>query len=212
MKNELQKIFIHAIESALNTYFSLDPESATRIQKMQGKVVTVELLKIQLTFHLIFTDSKIEFKTGALESVHSDTIIKGTPLRLLQMALSKQSRQPFFSDDVSIQGNLELGQAAIDLFDHLEIDWEAFLSKWIGDVSAHHLGRLSQRIKAWSEQTRETFTQNVNEYIHEEVDFFPTREALNDYFHDVDTLRMDTDRLAAKIGYLKTVLEKRGNQ
>jgi ubiquinone biosynthesis protein UbiJ len=217
MKNTIKAVFIDTIQQALNAYISLDPESATRIKAMQGKIVTIELLKINITFHLIFTETHIQFKlassTTPTEAIHSDTIIKGTPLRLLQLALSKNSRQQFFSDDVSIRGNLDLGQQVIDLFDRLEIDWEEFLSKWIGDVSAHHLGRLSQRIKSWTQQTRETLLQDVNEYVHEEVDFFPAREALEDYFHDVDALRMDTDRLEAKILHLKnTIAAMRGEK
>ncbi|MDR3478186.1 MAG: SCP2 sterol-binding domain-containing protein [Gammaproteobacteria bacterium] len=209
MKNTIKPIFVDAIQKALNAYIALDPESATRIQRMQGKVVTVELLKIDITFHLIFTDTAIQFKLASAhppETIQSDTIIKGTPLRLLQLALSKNSRQQFFSDDVSIRGNLDLGQQVIELFDHLDIDWEEFLSKWVGDVAAHHLGRFGQRIKSWTQQTRETLLQDVNEYVHEEVDFFPAREALLDYFHDVDELRMDTDRVEAKIAQLKKSL------
>jgi ubiquinone biosynthesis protein UbiJ len=175
------------------------------MQNLQGKIVTLELLATGLIFHLVFTENGIQLESGAAE--HPDTVIKGTPLRLLHLALSRQNRQQLFSDDVSIQGNLELGQLVIDLFDHLEIDWEELLSRFIGDISAHHFGRIGTKFKSWTRFARKILAQDVSEYIHEEIDFFPPQEALKDFYHDVDTMRMDTDRLEAKINHLKKSID-----
>ena len=43
------------------------------------------------------------------------------------------------------------------------------------------------------------YKRQVNEYVHEEAEFFPAREALQDFFQDIDTLRMDADRLEARV-------------
>jgi ubiquinone biosynthesis protein UbiJ len=207
MISTAKNFFLNAMQKAINSWLALDPESKRRLHEMQGKIVTVELSAIDLSFHLVFLETGIEIKHG--EVGKSDTVIKGTPLRLLHLALSRSSRQKFFSDDVSITGNLELGQKVIDLFDHLEIDWEEILSRFIGDVSAHHLGNVARQFKSWTQQTRETFIQNANEYVHEEITLFPPREALHDFFHDVDALRMDTDRLEARVTQLQKIIEAR---
>jgi ubiquinone biosynthesis protein UbiJ len=208
MKTGAKNFLAETLQKAVNAYVSLDPESLRRIQALDGKVVTIELLATGVVFHLFFTDGAIQIQPG--KPVLADTIIKGTPLRLLHLAISREQRQQFFSDDVSIQGNLELGQLVIDLFDHLEIDWEELLSRFIGDIPAHHLGRLTGKFKAWTDMTRKIFSQDVSEYIHEEIDLFPPREALKDFFQDVDAVRMDTDRLEAKLKHLqKTLSAKR---
>jgi ubiquinone biosynthesis protein UbiJ len=211
MKTSAKNAVADTLQKALNAYLALDPESKSRIVALDGKVVTLELLATGVVFHLIFTDGAIQIQPGKPES--ADTIIKGTPLRLLHLALSREQRQKFFSDDVSIQGNLELGQLVIDLFDHLEIDWEEIVSRFIGDIPAHHIGRITGKVKSWLSMTGNVFSQDVSEYIHEEIDLFPPREALKDFYQDVDAMRMDTDRLEARIKHLEnTLLAKRSSK
>jgi ubiquinone biosynthesis protein UbiJ len=206
-----KNFFIAAVEKAMNAYLALDPESARRLENLQGKVVTIELLAVGITLQLIFTGKKIELQTGS--PLSPDTVIKGTPLRLLQLALTKNRRQQFFSDDVTITGNLELGQVVIDLFDHLEIDWEEILSQFCGDVAAHQLGRLGRKLQSFRKLTRRVFAENVSEYLQEEINLFPPREALQDFFQDVDQMRMDTDRLEARVNLLQQRLaSSRGNE
>ena len=105
----------------------------------------------------------------------------------------------FFADDVEIEGNIELGQQLIDLFDHLQIDWEEQLSHITGDIPAYHIGQLARKISSWVQHTNESLTTNINDYIHEEAQWLPTREALNDFFNDIDQLRSDTDRIEAVV-------------
>jgi ubiquinone biosynthesis protein UbiJ len=207
MKSQIKSILIKTLQKALNTYLLLDPESVVRLQKLHDKIICIELMGTGCVFQLIFNEKGITLTQDS--SLKADTWIKGTPLRLLHMTMAREHRQTFFSDDISIQGNLELGQVVTDLFDHLEIDWEEYLSHWVGDVPAHHLGRVARKIKSFSQQTRATLLQDINEYVHEEVDLFPPREALQDFFNDVDHLRMDVDRLEARIHYIKNHIEKR---
>ncbi len=189
------------IQNLLNKLISLDPESKNRLSKLDGKVVTIVLNMLHgIRFQLHFHASNIELKTSEIKQ--ADTIITGTPLSLLHLSLSPNNRKQFFAEDVSIEGNIELGQDVIALFDELDIDWEEYASKWVGDVPAHNLGRFANKIKKFNKNLRETLCQNINEYTHEEIHLFPPHEELKDFFHDVDALRMDVDRLDARIQHL----------
>jgi ubiquinone biosynthesis accessory factor UbiJ len=197
----MQKQALEVLQQAINRYLALDPESKTRLCGMQGKCVTIELVGTGLVLQLEFTAEKVCLKQEVLEK--PDTYIKGTPLTMLRMALTQGDRKHFFAEDVSIEGNLDLGQQVIDLFDQLEIDWEEYLSRWTGDVPAHQFGRMLRKVKNMVQHTREILLQNVNEYAHEEAEWFPSEEALRDFFMDVDKLRMDVDRIEARILNLK---------
>jgi ubiquinone biosynthesis protein UbiJ len=104
---------------------------------------------------------------------------------------------------LEIEGNLDLGQHITDLFDRLEIDWEEYISRYTGDVAAYQIGRIGKRIKKFHQHARSTLTQQINEYTHEEIQLVPAIEELNDFYHDVDELRMDVDRVESKIVNLK---------
>jgi ubiquinone biosynthesis protein UbiJ len=192
----------HYLPNIVNRYLALDPESWNRLHALQNKVVTIELLTppSKNEFQLTFTTSGIALKTSDFSK--PDTVIKGTPLSLFYMALSRENRKKFFEKDISIEGDLELGQKVIDLFDRLEIDWEEHVSHYLGDVPAHQLGRFTRKLHAISRRLKESLTQNMNEYVHEEIKLFPPPEELQDFYDDIDTLRMDTDRLEVKIQQL----------
>lgn len=197
----MQTRFLNCFQYALNRYLRLDPESDQQLKKLQDKVVKIELLG-WLDFYLIFTPEKIEVTSNHIDK--PDTLIIGTPLSLLRMTFSQHdNRKQFFSDDVFIEGNLELGQQVIDLFDQLEIDWEEYLANKIGDVPAHHIGRIVSGIKGWCKNTREILLQDVTEYIHEETEWFPQQEIMKEFFNEIDVLRMDVDRLEASMNQLK---------
>lgn len=196
MKNAL----ISAIEKAVNRLLALDPDSEKRLIKLQDKTAVIELLGLSLVFNLFFDRGKIRF---AAEVHQPDVTIRGTPLSLAQVTLNKTKRQKFFAEDVVIEGDAELGQQIILLFDELDIDWEENLSQWIGDVPAHQIGKIARKTQSVAKQLFESVTQNVNEYVHEEINFFPTREQLNDFFNDIDETRMHADRLEARILKLK---------
>lgn len=199
MKNTLLNFF----QEALNRYLALDPESHHHLKKLENKVIKIELQGLDLDFLLHFTKVGIKITTEA--STTPDTTIKGMPLSLLRMTFTRTDRKQFFAEDVSIEGDLELGQQVIDLFDQLEIDWEDYFAKKIGDEPAHHLGRFLRGVKKWCENSREAFAQDLNDYVHEEKAWFPQREILQEYFDEIDALRMDVDRLEVRV---KDLLQK----
>ncbi len=191
----------HVLEKALNRYLALDAESKRRIRLLQNKRVTLELLGTPLIVQLFFSDEKIALQWD--DFAEADIKIKGTPLNLLHMSLARDDRHRFFADDVIVEGNMELAQHVLAIFDELEIDWEEQISQWVGDVPAYQAGRFVRGIKKFNQRVRRTFLRNLNEYVHEEINLVPAREALQLFFDEVDELRMDVDRLEMRLLKLK---------
>jgi ubiquinone biosynthesis protein UbiJ len=193
----MKNLALASLTKVINTYLKLDAESTQRFTKLHGKAITIELMPLHLTFQCLFTESGVVIQSDNI--LVTDATIRGTPLQLMGVMFTKENRQRFFADDVVMEGNAEFGQQVVDLFDELHIDWEEHASRVIGDVPAHHIGRLMRDIKGWLRKTDANLTQDISDYIHEEVEWLPTREALQDFFLDIDTLRMDVDRIDARI-------------
>lgn len=190
-------MFLPTLNKVMNAYLALDPDSEKRLSKLQGKVIAIELKPLNITFQCVFTASDVSLMMD--DTLIPNTIIRGTPIQMLSMMITKHNRQQFFADDVVIEGDAELGQQVIQLFDELQIDWEEHLSQLFGDATAHHTGRLVEKTRSWLKDTIDSFSQNINEYLQEEAAWLPSREALQDLFQDIDTLRMDIDRLEARV-------------
>lgn len=191
----------------LNTALKLDPESKPRLKKLQDKVLTIELLPTHFIFQCQITEEGMIIHAD--EALLADTKISGTPLQMLGIALNKKNRQSFFSDDVTMEGNAEIGQAMIQLLDELQIDWEGQLARLTGDVPAYHAGQWIRKVGKWLNGAEKSFSDNIKEYLHEEAVWFPTSEALQDFCSDVDSLRMDVDRMEARIQALANKSEPR---
>lgn len=200
----MKKIFLSYLTKAINHYLGLDSESKPRLKKLQGKTITVELLPLHFTFQCVFTENHVNIKADELQT--ADTKICGTPLQMLSVMVAKDERQRFFAEDLIIEGDAEVGQQAVELFDELNIDWEEYFSRVVGDVPAYHAGRFMRGMRAWLQRTEKNFAQDINEFVHEEMGWLPAREALQDFFHDIDTLRMDVDRMEVTIKNLDTYL------
>ncbi len=192
----MKSFFLRQVEKAMDRYLALDPESPKRLHSLEGKIITLELEALHLCFQLSIQEKKVRVLPG--ETLAADLKIRGTPLNLFTLALSRDKKRHFLTEQVILEGDAELGQQVIALFDQLEIDWEEYLSMAIGDLPAHQLGRWTKKFFAWGEGAKESLVQNLNEYVHEEKPWFPNAEALQDFFKEIDELRLDLDRLEAR--------------
>lgn len=190
----------------MNAWLKLDPESRTRMKKLHGKTVSIKLLPFSFEFQCYFDEAGINLFTD--ETIMPDTLIRGTPLQMLGVMMSKENRQRFFADDLVIEGSAEVGQEMVEIFDHMQIDWEEYLSKMIGDVPAFHTFRLLNKFHDFLRGSEESMRSNIREYLHEEAQWLPSREALNDLFSEIDTMRMDVDRMQERISHLQREIKE----
>jgi len=193
----LKTTFTSALKTSLNALLQLDPASAERLRKLENTVVTIEILPFHFLVQLLIREDGVYVQDEAI--LEPDVTIRGTPLQMTALALNQDQKQKFFAEDITIEGNAELAQDVLHLFNHLHIDWEELLSNIVGDAPAYHAGQLARRASRWLRGVEQSFTENVSEYVHEEAQWFPTREALQDFFNDIDTIRMDVDRLEARM-------------
>lgn len=192
------------IEKAINHFLSLDPESKNRLAKLNHKVLQIDLEGIKKNFQLHFFEDKIQIKIT--DFLAPDAIIQGTPLLFLHLSMTYDRKK--LLQEIQITGDTLLAQAVMELFDSMDIDWEEYLSHWTGDTAAYQIGQFSRKIKKIRKNFHKNLTQQINDYLHEEINLFPPKNELADFFTDIDILRLDADRLSAKIEYLIASIDK----
>jgi len=202
----MKNLLLNYIEKAVNTYLQQDEQSAARLAKMTGKTICIELLPWQMPFYCRFTADRMVISLQ--EETVQITKLTGTPMQLGAAMLIKENRQQFFADDLQIEGDAEFAQQVTDLFDHLSIDWEEQAARLVGDVPAHQLSRLTGSLRKWLQKAGKSVTEDISDYLHEEAAWFPVRAELQEFFSDIDNLRMDADRLEARLNHLKSLLNK----
>ena len=138
---------------------------------------------------------------GRDEGLPADAELSGGPLSLLALA-GPSPEAVLQRGDVTISGDAELAQKFRELAMLLRPDVEEELSRAIGDVPAHQIGRFARAAMGWTRRAAETTVQNAAEFFaHEKRDLVPRAEG-DQYLKGVDRLREDVDRLEARLDLL----------
>jgi ubiquinone biosynthesis protein UbiJ len=199
--SRLPASLLAGLEAVLNRYLRLDPDAMARMAALQPRSIAIELTPWQLTLYVVPGDNGVQLRSR-LES-GPDTVLRGTPLGLAQLGLGGHGGKTLFSGNVSIEGDVETGQAFKAILDEMDIDWEEQLSRLTGDAIAHQLGNTARRAAGALRDGRRTLEQDLGEYLQEELRVLPTRIETENFTADVSRLVMDTDRLAARIRRLQ---------
>lgn len=189
--------FVTALETALNRYLALDPEIAARLEPLDGKVLQVTVRGVELTFFLMPAARTLRVLVHHEGKI--DAQLAGAPLSLARLALSPQGRHALFDGAVTLAGDTEFGQQLQDILNAVDIDWEEQLSRLTGDVIAHQVGNAARAAQRWAEESRASLTLDAADYLHEESRQLPVRGEVDRFMTEVDSLRADIERLAARI-------------
>jgi ubiquinone biosynthesis protein UbiJ len=185
------------LEAALNRFLGLDPRSASRLSALQGRLIGLEILGLDITLYLAPGPAGIQV-LGRSERP-PDCMIAGSPLALARLGAARDRAGELFTGGVRVSGDAELGQAFGEILADLDIDWEEQLSRLTGDVIAHQLGRGLRELIGWTARTRNTLGQDLQEYLQEELRLLPARGEVERFQDAVDELRDDMERLEARL-------------
>jgi ubiquinone biosynthesis protein UbiJ len=192
---------LSGLEAALNRYLRMDPDAMARMAALQPRSIAIELTPLQLTLYVVPAEDGV--RLPAHLDTGPDTVLRGTPLGLAQLGLGNESGKTLFSGSVTIEGDVETGQAFKAILDEMDIDWEEQLSRLTGDAIAHQLGNTARQAARVLRQGRHTLERNIGEYLQEELRVLPTRIETENFTAAVSRLSIDTDRLAARIRRLQ---------
>jgi len=187
---------VSLMEIAINRALKLDDESYQKMIALQGNIIGIELLGIEISFYLAPNADGVQVLASTEENV--DTWIRGTPLSMLKTAIS-DDRSTLFKGEVTIDGDMELGQKFQRILDGLEIDWEEPLSKVVGDVAAHQLGDIFRGFSNWAINSIDSLSNTTGEYFQEETLDIVNSVEVERFVDEIDELRSDTERLALRL-------------
>jgi len=100
---------------------------------------------------------------------------------------------------VDVEGSAELASTVQYLARHLSWDAEEDLSRIFGDVLARGLATQGRAFAAWQREAATRLAENLAEYWTEEQPLLARTSDVENFCHDVDTLRDDLARMEKRI-------------
>lgn len=188
-----------AIENLLNRNLGSSPQARESCAALKGRRLKVIVNGLGLAIGCESLGDSLRLSRSAEGEFHAE--VEGSPVNLLALAGPDPGRV-LKSGAVRVRGEIELLQRYRDLVMLLRPDIEEELARLIGDAPAHKLAGLAQAFLAFGRRSTETAVRNTAEFFaHETGDLVPRAEG-EAFFVEVDRLREDVDRAAARLDAL----------
>jgi ubiquinone biosynthesis protein UbiJ len=194
---QIKPLLIGAIEIALNGYLGLDDQLESYLAPMAGKVIAIHILPFDETLYLCPAPDRIQLLEHYIGDV--DARLSGSLSALSLMGLSATPMRSLFKGDVKIEGDTQLASKLQRLFEKLDINLEAHLTRYAGGRFARSFIGLLRGGRDWTEQSMTRLRLNLEEFLQEETRELPAKAEAEIVFRAIDVCRADTDRLAARI-------------
>ncbi len=184
------------IEETINSYICIDVDLYQKLGILEGKVIAIEVTPLSDIFYFFFKNNQVEVKINK-NNVHADIFIKGSPILLSKAMFSSASARSM--NGIEIRGDAEVARIFSELLSDINIDWEEYFSQYIGDVAAYNIGLIFAELNNWAKHAKNSFVDNLSDYITEETDLLPSKEDIENFISQVDQLRDSIDRLDARL-------------
>jgi ubiquinone biosynthesis accessory factor UbiJ len=186
-------MLLTGIEKLLNRSLPRSPRAQALTAALAGRSLAVAMTGAGELL-LSSTGERIRIERG--QGGAADARVSAGPFTLLALA-GDPTRHP---SGATISGDAQVAQQFSELLKLLAPEPEEELAQLVGDVPAHHLGRLARVATRFGERAARTSLRNLAEYLaYERRDLVPVAEARS-LFDGIDALRDDVDRFEARLG------------
>lgn len=156
----LPQLAIGGIETAFNTLLTRSPHLAPILRKLSGKVLQIQLTRPDLTFFILFSESRTDWLS--VYEGDADCAVQLEATVLPKLADKSKLTKLINNKRLILNGDLQVLQHFNDLLDQLEKDPAEWLSHWIGDVPAQLSTDFAKTIFG---KIRHQFEQNSHHLV-----------------------------------------------
>ena len=193
-----------SVESGVNRILRLDSTALARMRPLTGKVIAVECASPAL--HLFILPSDEGLLLAAQWAADADCTLRAPASSLLHLALSKDKTAVLHGPQVDLEGDSHVLMELATILQDLELDWEFELSRWIGPVATALIAGHVRSRANWYQHGFASLNQNLAEYLSEEARTLVGEREAQARFDELDQLKLDLDRLEARVERLSRSL------
>ena len=189
-----------AVEISLNRYLGGDARALERCAELAGRAL--ELRLSDLALRLVFVAETHGMQVRAAADEAADVSLTGSST-VFGRILFSGGREGLLGGGLRIEGDVGIAQRFADLFSGVDFDIADIVDARFGPVPAYFVGRGVRAARALLTRAASELPEQTAEYLREE-----SRDAIGAWEHEkfvteVESLRDDADRLAARVRRLQ---------
>lgn len=196
----MENPFLKPLEDLLNRGIAESSEATTLCRGLSGRRLQID--PTGLPGSIVITAGADHLRLGAGPAEGADCTIRGLPLSLARAALAG-TPDALRGGMAEVAGDPAVAQDFRRLLDLAKPDWEEELSRAFGDALARQIGNAARGLAEWGRRAADALSRDAAEYLSEESRQLPTRFEVEEFLEDVDRLRDDVERCAARLDRLE---------
>ncbi len=196
----LIQLAIASAETAVNRILSLDSTAQARLAPLAGKVIAVVCTMPAITVYLIPLETGIQLAKEW--HAPADCTLSAPASLLLKLVTSADKSAVLHHPEVDLDGNSAVLMELADILQGLEFDWEYEVSRWLGPLPTALISGHCRSHRDWIVQFAQSLHLNTVDYLSEESRALVGRLEADMRFSEIDQLKLDLDRIDARIALL----------
>jgi ubiquinone biosynthesis protein UbiJ len=185
-----------ALETVVNKALQLAPGANSEMAALDGCIFALHCSSPPFQVYLQPGTADIRLLGYCEDKV--TTRVSGTASDFAELASADDPAATLINGNLEIEGDsaplIELQQVLAGL----DVDWEAPLVNALGDVAGHQLAKILRGVFQWGQQASSSLSRQLDEFIHEEARLSPPRLELEDFYSDVQSLKLQLERLESR--------------
>lgn len=198
----MNRFLLQTGERWLNRQVAESTAAQAELQALDGRSMAVHVEGLGLSLCLTASNGQLRVE-DRFDS--ASVTLRGTPGALAALLRRDRDRPlagQFRESGAELTGSIDVAERFAELIRLARPDLEEELSRWIGDIPAHELVNATRHVADWALDTGRAMERNTAEYLQEESGTLPASAEIRAFTEDVQDLRDDVERLAARIDRL----------
>jgi ubiquinone biosynthesis accessory factor UbiJ len=190
---------LNLIESELNRCIGESTAARELLARLAGTSFAVHVSGLGITAVLRSDGERLRVDSDAQAATAA---LRAAPFDLLRL-VNADGVSGVKRTRAELSGDLEVAERYARLLKLARPDLEEEVAKWLGDVPAHALGEAARGVRAWLARAGAALRMNAAEYLQEESRALPAPLEAQAFYGDVERLRDDVERAAARLARLE---------
>lgn len=196
------------LNPALRQLAAQSGATAAHLEALQGDCFELRVLPWDWQVFLLVTPEGFAWHRSL--EVTPDAWIEASPQAYLKMATQSTASGVLFSPDVRVGGDTRKLESLQDLLASLGLDASELVMRFTGPLPLAGLQAGWRSLRGWSERASQAAQRDLKDYLEEETAILPGQNSLHLAESALEELRLDVDRLEARIQRLEASHKPQG--
>ena len=188
-----------ALEAALNRALALDPDTRAALRPLDGRSISLTVEAPALAMRIGVEGERLT--VGPVVEQPADLAVRGSVSGLLNQLpfLANARRANAQAGRMQVAGDADLARQLQQLASRFDPDWQQPFVAVFGEVMGVQVAQAFRRGLQQARRSAVDLAQTTAEFLTEESRDVIPRAEQNAFHDDVDALRDDVERLAARV-------------